>query len=396
MEDKMQIKSEEDRKEKIDQQAKEKADKKHLQIDPLTNSEYANREKLGINFHHWKGNFMSAVRHYWHGTKLLWTDTKISSKLLLKLINGKELSRREQRQLTHTTSDILKLIPFSVFIVVPFMEFLIPILLKVFPNMIPSTFKGEMQNKEKLKRKLKARMEYTKFLQETSKEMEKEIGRTQSSEIKKTAEDLDEFMSKVRTGDSVSDHEILCFAKLFDDELVLDNLNRPRLLSMCNIMGIQHIMSDDEMRVLLASTLTQLKDDDILIWQKGIKSLSDYELELACRCRGYLGLSKKQMCLKLRDWLDLSLNHAVPISLLILSRPFAVSDKVSCVEALRGAISSLPDSVVRTLGTVLPSDSERKRKLEFLEMQEALIKEEERERALAAQKAEEHVRNKME
>ncbi|XP_078182086.1 uncharacterized protein LOC144575719 [Carex rostrata] len=198
MEDKMQIKSEEDRKEKIDQQAKEKADKKHLQIDPLKSSEYTNREKLGINFHHWKGNFMSAVRHYWHGTKLLWTDTKISSKLLLKLINGKEISRREQRQLTRTTSDILKLVPFSVFIVVPFMEFLIPILLKVFPNMIPSTFKGEVQNKENLKRKLKARMEYTKLLQETIKEMEIEIGRTQSSEIKKTAEDLDKFMSKVR------------------------------------------------------------------------------------------------------------------------------------------------------------------------------------------------------
>ncbi|XP_078181721.1 uncharacterized protein LOC144575445 [Carex rostrata] len=146
-------------------------------------------------------------------------------------------------------------------------------------------------------------------------------------------------------------------------------------------MGIQHIMSDDEM----------LKDDDILIWRKGIKSLSDYELEQACRCRGYLGLlSKKQMLLKLQGWLDLSLNHAVPISLLILSRPFAVSDKVSCVEALRGAISSLPDSVVSTLGTVLPSDSERRRKLEFLEMKEALIKEEERGRSLAAQKAKEH------
>lgn len=110
---------------------------------------------------------MSAVRHYWHGTKLLWTDTKISSKLLLKLINGKEISRREQRQLTRTTSDILKLVPFSVFIVVPFMEFLIPILLKVFPNMIPSTFKGEVQNNVNFYRtlfvELLGRITITKF-----------------------------------------------------------------------------------------------------------------------------------------------------------------------------------------------------------------------------------------
>lgn len=40
-------------------------------------------------------------------------------------------------------------------------------------------------------------------------------------------------------------------------------------------------------------------------------------------------------------------------------------------------LSSLPDEVVDTVGTVLPSEdsvSERRRKLEFLEMQEELIK----------------------
>lgn len=37
--------------------------------------------------------------------------------------------------------DLLRLIPFSVFIIVPFMEFTLPIFLKLFPNMLPSTFK---------------------------------------------------------------------------------------------------------------------------------------------------------------------------------------------------------------------------------------------------------------
>jgi hypothetical protein len=46
-------------------------------------------------------------------------------------------------QLRRTTQDLLRLIPFAVFIVVPFMEFLLPVALKLFPNMLPSTFEDK-------------------------------------------------------------------------------------------------------------------------------------------------------------------------------------------------------------------------------------------------------------
>ncbi len=36
--------------------------------------------------------------HYWHGSKLLWAETKISSRLLIKVLYGTQLSRREYRQ----------------------------------------------------------------------------------------------------------------------------------------------------------------------------------------------------------------------------------------------------------------------------------------------------------
>lgn len=52
---------------------------------------------------------------------------------------------------------------------------------------------------EALKKRLNARIEYAKFLQETVKEMAKEVQSSRSGEVKKTAEDLDEFMSKVRS-----------------------------------------------------------------------------------------------------------------------------------------------------------------------------------------------------
>lgn len=78
--------------------------------------------------------------HYWQGSKLLAYETKISSKLLLKLLKGENLIRREQIQLRRTTSDLLRLVPFAVILIVPFLEFALPILLKFFPNMLPSTF----------------------------------------------------------------------------------------------------------------------------------------------------------------------------------------------------------------------------------------------------------------
>ncbi|XP_062222814.1 uncharacterized protein LOC133921801 [Phragmites australis] len=331
---------------------------------------------------HWKDEFVSTLQHYWLGTKLLWADVRISSRLLVKLAGGKSLSRRERQQLTRTTADIFRLVPVAVFIIVPFMEFLLPVFLKLFPNMLPSTFQDKMKEEEALKRKLKARIEYAKFLQDTAKEMAKEVQTSRSGEIKQTAEDLDEFLNKVRRGEQVSNDEILSFAKLFNDELTLDNMSRPRLVNMCKYMGIRPFGTDHYLRFMLRKKLQDIKNDDKMIQAEGIESLSEEELRQACRERGHLGLlSTEEMRQQLRDWLDLSLNHAVPSSLLILSRAFTVSGKMKPEEAVVATLSSLPDEVVDTIGTVLPSEdsvSERRRKLEFLEMQEELIKDEEK------------------
>ncbi|KAF3965414.1 hypothetical protein CMV_010392 [Castanea mollissima] len=274
-----------------------------------------------------------------------------------------------------------------VFIIVPFMEFLLPVFLKLFPNMLPSTFQDKMKEQEALKRRLNARIEYAKFLQDTAKEMAKEVQNSRSGEIRKTAEDLDEFLNKVRRGTSVSNEEILGFAKLFNDELTLDNISRPRLLSMCKYMGIdtklfKFSFSDAYLRYMLRKRLQRIKADDRLIQAEGVESLSEAELREDCRERGMLGnRSVEEMRQQLRDWLDLSLNHSLPSSLLILSRAFVVSGKLKLEEALQATISSLPDEVTDTVGvTALPSEdsvSGRRRKLEYLEMQEELIKEEE-------------------
>lgn len=81
--------------------------------------------------------------HYWAGTRLLGSEIKISGRLQWKVLNGGSLTRRERRQLRRTTTDLLRLIPFSVFVIIPFMELLLPVALKLFPNMLPSTFEDK-------------------------------------------------------------------------------------------------------------------------------------------------------------------------------------------------------------------------------------------------------------
>lgn len=72
-------------------------------------------------------------------------ETRICIRLLKQVVRGHTLTRRERKQLTTTAADLFRLVPFSIFIIVPFLEFTLPIFLKLFPNMLPSTFKDKSQ-----------------------------------------------------------------------------------------------------------------------------------------------------------------------------------------------------------------------------------------------------------
>eukprot|EP01036_Dinobryon_divergens_P052506 gene52506-70207_t len=80
------------------------------------------------------------IHHYWVGSKLLWSEMKLTTQILKRLLQGHGITRRERLQLMRTTTDMFRLVPFAVFVIVPFMELLLPVALKLFPNMLPSTF----------------------------------------------------------------------------------------------------------------------------------------------------------------------------------------------------------------------------------------------------------------
>jgi LETM1 and EF-hand domain-containing protein 1 len=57
---------------------------------------------------------------------------------------------------------------------------------------------------EELKKRLNARIQYAKFLQDTVGEMAKELKTSKRSDLRRTADDLDGFMQKVSHGLSTS------------------------------------------------------------------------------------------------------------------------------------------------------------------------------------------------
>ena len=318
--------------------------------------------------------------HYYHGFRLLFIDVRIASRLVYKSLNGEDLSRREYRQLTRTTADIFRLVPFSIFIIVPFMELLLPVYLKFFPGMLPSTFQSAKDKESKIKQQLKVKLDMTKFLQTTLDEMAlQSIGTEHHSH---TAKQFAEFFNKIRqSGEMVSNDSILKFSKLFQDEITLDSLSRPQLIALCRLLELKPMGPDNLLRFQLRMQLKSLKSDDRMIQKEGISSLTVPELQQACRARGMraLGVAEDRLRQQLSQWLELSLNEKIPPSLLLLSRVLYLPENLPAPDQLKATIQSLPleagtearYKIGETEGKI-----DNRTRLEMIKQEEAAIKKE--------------------
>lgn len=324
------------------------------------------------------------MKHYWAGGKLFWADLKSAMRIMRRVVQGHSISRREKMQLRRATADLLRMVPFLAFVIVPFLEFFLPLAIKMFPNMLPSQFEDKMKKEEELRRKLRARLELAKFLQDTVLLMAVDFKKNKNAETVATAQDLHKFITDIREGHPVTNEDIVRFAKLFKDELTLDSIDRPQLIAMCRFMDIPPYGSDAILRYHLTSKLRQIKADDRLIYWEGVNSLSLEELMFACQMRGMrIGLPKKELRRQLNEWLQLSLDFNIPNSLLILSRAFGFTtdvDQRNHDEAIKMAIGSLPKNAIDEVLIDQHDDdvSINEKKLESLRRQEKLIEEEKR------------------
>jgi len=356
--------------------------------------------------------------HYWTGSKLLMADVRTARSLLARTLQGSTLSRRERKQLLRTVTDLFRLVPFSMFILIPFMEAALPFAIRLFPNMLPSTFQDSLKSEENMKRELKSRIAMAQFFQETLEDLAKEQKRIAGNRNTETPDDkisskqiesaasLLEFLDRARNGEMMPPEVIVQYANYFQDDLTLDNMPRMQLINMCKYMSIPPYGYDNFLRFQLRHTIKSLKEDDQRILWEGINSLTKMELREACQERGMrsTGLSKQAYKQSLQQWLDLSVNKNVPISLLVMSRTFflqketiqpAAGDEAASVAGLADAISGLDKEVLNEVILEVATSEEkksnpdvRKIKLEVLSHQNEKIREEQAERESAAKKKE--------
>lgn len=332
--------------------------------------------------------------HYWDGTKLLGAEIKISWKLALKMAAGYELTRREYRQLQRTVKDLGRLIPFSVFIIVPAGELFLPFALKLFPNLLPSTYEGEKTKEAKNLKLRETRKNVSDFLRTTLQE-----GGLPISKATRQREEFTEFFRKIRTtGEAPSREELIRVCKIFKDDLTLDNLSRPQLVGMCRYMNLSSFGTDAMLRYNIRYRMRQIKRDDRAISYEGVDSLSVPELQMASASRGIRshGVSPARLREDLSTWLELRLKHGVASTLLVLSNAFMYAQGKetkmdSHYDALQAVLSSIPEELYHEMEldiSAAEGAATNKQRLEVLREQQELI---EQEAAQSGQVAEEKV-----
>ncbi|CAF1287715.1 unnamed protein product [Adineta ricciae] len=249
------------------------------------------------------------IKHYYNGFKLLVSQTGTSCSLLHQVFNGRTLTRKERKQLIRTINDLVRLVPFSVFIIVPFLEFTLPFFLKLFPNMLPSTFQQTSDSEQTGNNYLRLQLEIAKLLQKTMVNWK--------DEFEQNVRQNQVFINKAYP----SIDGMLQFGLLFSHDFSIDKLNRLQLISLCKLLRISSLGVNSYLRLKLQFKFHRIKCDDKLIVAEGIDNLTFEELQMACQERGIysVNIDVNYLQSRLQQWLDLHLNKHTPTTILIFS-----------------------------------------------------------------------------
>ncbi|ODV93352.1 hypothetical protein PACTADRAFT_28376, partial [Pachysolen tannophilus NRRL Y-2460] len=319
--------------------------------------------------------------HYKDGTKLLGLEMKISLKLLYKMFAGYELTRRESKQLERTMRDMLSLFPFAMFVIIPFAELLLPLALKLMPNLLPSTYESNLDKEKKIKLLRKTRLKVSENLRQIKKEI-----KLPPTFTKEDRQIFTNFYRKIQTNkkQDISREELVKVAKLLKDDLILDNLSRPELCAFARYINIKPYGTEQILRYRIRHKMLQIKHDDSVIQYEGIDSLTTQELQSACTSRGIKVQSVSPTELKedLSNWLEMRLVDKIPSTLLVLSTAYAYGSLPktykSQYDALLAVLLSLPTEVYHETELNVSEDKDitHKQRINVLKEQENLIESE--------------------
>jgi LETM1 and EF-hand domain-containing protein 1 len=275
---------------------------------------------------HYTNVAYEGCRHLYHGTRLLFVNTKLAGKIMVRVHKGQAITRRERILLERATVDLLRLVPFSFFVVVPFAELLLPIALKMFPGIIPSTYETAAQGRNKaFSMELMRVRARTKLLEYATARV-----------ITGGRPDVHghDVLRRASCGDRVTKTDIRLIASYFNTLAPLgwDRIKtQPRVLkNMARALGVYKfyhsilpgVYMGGPLQRTVRAKMDKLRADDEQLRREGLAMLTRDELENANHSRGMRWVDNDAALIKqLQDWIDLGEDELVPYHTLVFIRP---------------------------------------------------------------------------
>ncbi|CAE6950439.1 letm1, partial [Symbiodinium sp. KB8] len=281
--------------------------------------------------------------HLWHGSRLLYVNSRTAWRLRNQVANGQKLTRRERQLLETTAKDLVRLLPFSAFLIVPGAELLLPFALTLFPTLIPSTFTTDEQRRRRL---ILRNLEHSVVRRRLLEHMAARILVSQnlSDDSSKT---ITATLRSLTRGGVIRAEDIRVLTPSFEDDgpLAIQKLPRYILRELCLVMGVYswsawfeglllpRAMHAVRLRFILQQTLEKREEDDRCLAEVDLNALTPQELLRENERRRMLWLgSESNLRAQLQDWLALSLDQDIPNHVLLFLRPCATD--VNAVPAL--------------------------------------------------------------
>jgi LETM1 and EF-hand domain-containing protein 1, mitochondrial len=299
-------------------------------------------KKEHSKLHYYADAAHEALRHLYHGFRLFFINTRLAWKYSRQLKRGVALTRRERLLLESSTKDLLRLVPFSFFIIVPFAEFLLPVALKMFPGLIPSTFESESQGRNRLysdaMSTLRARQRVMDYLSATA--------------LATFDKDQQEVIRRSVRGDSIAPKDIRSVAQHFGRDGPFSVLKVPDNIAVglgrsVGVYKWYHGLlptrfSASIMRRAVIRRYHEVREDDRLIRLEGIDIMTNSELIKANQTRGMRWTEETEtLRVQLEWWNSLAQDGSVPYNTLWWIKPSRYS--------IRKSMNSLPVTQRRQL-----------------------------------------------
>lgn len=210
----------------------------------------------------WSAQIWHEIQHIGKGFKTFKEEIQesVSDTKDMHYARYKKPTYIQTKRMQRITKDVIKFVPFSIFILIPGLELLLPAWLVIFPNAIPSQFQSASARQKKIEEMIQNRniaaerllFNYPKYINKLSKS-------DYLSDQEK--EELQELLNILETRD-VMHTDLLKFKHLFTKYAEFRHFKVNTLMSMAHFMGLSPVTGLNTINNILAFLKLRIEIDN--------------------------------------------------------------------------------------------------------------------------------------